>query len=40
MLKMFSMCLNQFKLTVFTLYISTTKLLLQSVVYTCQKIVK
>jgi len=39
-LKMFSLCLNQVKLTVFTLYISTNKLLLQSVVYSCQKVVK
>jgi len=31
-MKMFSLCLNQVELAVFTLYISTTKLLVQSVV--------
>jgi len=33
-------CTNQFELEVFTLYISTNKLLFQSVMYTYQKVVK
>jgi len=36
---MFSLCLNQDKLVVLTLYISTTKLLVQSVGYTYWKVV-
>jgi len=39
-LKMFSFCSNQVELPVFTLYISTSKLLVQSVVYTYQNVVK
>jgi len=38
-LKMFSLCLNQVELDVLTLYISTTKLFVLSVVYTCQNVV-
>jgi len=37
---MISFCSNQFELEIFTLYISTNKLLGQSVVYTYQKFVK
>jgi len=37
---MFLFCSNQVKFAVFTLYSSTNKQLVQSVVYTYQKVVK
>jgi len=39
-IKLFVLFLNQVVLTVFTLYISATKIFLQSVVYFYQKVVK
>jgi len=39
-LKMFTMCLNQSECAVLTLFVSITQLLVQSVVYTYQKLVK
>jgi len=39
-IKLFVLFLNQVELTVFTLYISATKIFLQSVVYFYQKVVK
>jgi len=38
--KIFLFCSSQVELAVFTLYISTIKLLFQSAVYTYQKVVK
>jgi len=39
-LKIFLFCSNQVELAVFTLYISTNKLIVQSVVCSYQKVVK
>jgi len=39
-LKKLTLCLNEVELAVLTLYMSTTKLLVQSVVYTYLKVVK
>jgi len=38
-MKIFSLCLNQDELAILTLYISTTKLFVQSVMYTYCKYV-